>query len=315
MHTNILRIGFSRLKKLEVQFLASSVIGIVEKHDPETLHIKEIFDILVEHEPQIKLLKIGYGPHPITSDLGTLRKRRNAYAQGMIDRINTIERTKEGGMESALKVAKPIVFRYLQSLSRNSEKIIRQTLIQFFDLFGESASLQTAMTTLGLQSHIDGLQSVVCEIDEQYELRRESISARPKAKTPDIVAVVRTVIQDLFKQIEVAQIKHQELDYTSLIDELNLEIARAKAEVKARASYNKNKAENALNDNEVVEDDEVVVESDPEEPSESTYTTERIYPMMSVEADDEDDLGQLDKKKTVAVSTKQTRLPNVSNEA
>ncbi len=88
----------------------------------------------------------------------------------------------------------------------------------------------------------------------------------------------------------------------------------AKAEVKARQSYNKKKAEEALNNKEVVEDNEVVIESTSEKPSAATQSTNGMYP-MNVEVDKEDNLEQLDIKKTVAVSTKQTRLPIVSTEA
>ena len=309
MKKKILKISFSQLLKLEFQYLASSVIEIVEKHDPEALKIKEIFDILVKQKPQIKLLKVRYGPHPITLKLSNLRFSRNAYAQGMIDQLKTLERVKESGTEEALIVAKPIVIRYLQNLSKNTEKTIRQTLIQFFDVVAEDGAFQMALETLGLLSYHDNLQSVNTAIDEQYILRRENVSARPKDKTPDIIAAIMSDTQDLFKQIEVAQIKHPEIDYTTLIDELNNEIAKAKAEVKARKSINKKKAEEkALNDN------EVVIEGDSEEPLETSQPAQRMYP-MNAQVDDEGDLEQVDKKRTVAVPRKQLLLPDVSTEA
>ena len=309
MKKKILKISFSQLLKLEFQYLASSVIEIVEKHDPEALKIKEIFDILVKQKPQIKLLKVRYGPHPITLKLSNLRISRNAYAQGMIDQLKTLERVKESGTEEALIVAKPIVIRYLQNLSKNTEKTIRQTLIQFFDVVAEDGAFQMALETLGLLSYHDNLQSVNTAIDEQYILRRENVSARPKDKTPDIIAAIMSDTQDLFKQIEVAQIKHPEIDYTTLIDEMNNEIAKAKAEIKARKSYNKKKAEEkALNDN------EIVIEGVSEEPLETSQPAQRIYP-MNAQVDDEGDFEQVDKKRTVAVPRKQLLLPDVSTEA
>ena len=315
MYKNIFRIGFSRLKKLEVQFLASSVIEIVEKYDPETLNIKEIFDKLVEQTPQIDLLRVAYGPHPITSDLNMLRTRRDAFAQDVINQMKTAERAKESGKEDALKVAKPVLLRYLKTLSRKSEKSIRQTLIQFFDLVNTNEDISTAINSLGLTSNLDSLRGVHSAIDRKYNSRRENISARPKEKTPYIVSTLKVALHDMFKEIEVAQKKYPALDYTQLIDELNIEIAKAKAEVKARQSYNKKKAEEALNNKEVVEgDNEVVIESTSEKPSAATQSTNGMYP-MNVEVDKEDNLEQLDIKKTVAVSTKQTRLPIVSTEA
>ena len=309
MRKLISNLNFSQLKKLEVQTLANRVLTIVEKHDPETLKIKEIFDILLEQKPQIKLLKVGYGPHPVTMPLNSLRRRRNALMQGVIYRLKTIEDAKISGKEEALLVAKPVVHRYLQGLSRESEETITATVIQFFDFVDETANVSMAIETLDLLSTLDDLKSVSTEIEEHYDNRTESISQRPKMNTRGIVAQLKSDIRDVFKQIEVAQIKNQNLDYNPLIDELNNEIAHYKAIIKLRASINKKKAEEkALNDN------EIVIEGDSEEPLETSQPAQRMYP-MNAQVDDEGDLEQVDKKRTVAVPRKQLLLPDVSTEA
>lgn len=308
MYTNILKISFSKLKKLEVQFLAKSVIEIVEHHNPENLQIKEIFDKLVELQPQIDQLKIGYGPHPLTLELNKARKKRNAFAQGIINQMRTIENGGMSGMEKSIKVAKPKILQYLKGFSKKSEKIKMQTISQFSKLVQEDEALAVAFDELDLTTYLFNLNLVNDEIGTLYSERRESVSARPKANTHMHVATLKTAIYDLFKQIEVAQIKNADLDYKPLIDELNLEITTAKAEVKARASYNKKKAEEA-------EDNyQVVIESHSEESLESTEFTPEVN-LMRVELENEEDFEDLDIKKTAAVSSKQTRLPIISNEA
>ena len=315
MSQNILKLDLFRLRMLEVQSLANSVIKIVEKHDPETLKIKEIFDKLVEQEPQIKNLKIGYRKHPITSELNDLRKRRNAFISGFIKRIETIDNGKVGGMEESVKVAKPLVIHYLQGLARKTEIDIAQTIIQFSELVAEDEKLATALSTLNLIPDLDNLRSVNHAIMTKTGTRVEENSRKSKIKTSDRVLDIKIAIGNLFKQIEVAQLKHEELDYNPLIDELNEKIALLIAILRSRSSYYQKKAEEALNNKEVVEEDnEVVIESTSEKPSAATQSTERMYP-MNVEVDKEDNLEQLDIKKTVAVSEKQTRLPIVSTEA
>lgn len=108
---------------------------------------------------------------------------------------------------------------------------------------------------------------------EQYSNRREDLSTRPKTTTTEIVTELRTALRDLFKQIEVAQIKNGELDYTPLVDELNLDIAEYKKQIKFRASYNKKKANGAIDDN------EVVIDYESGEEIETTETDTRMYPM------------------------------------
>ena len=308
MDTNILKINFSKLKKLEVQNLAESVITIVEKHNPEDLQIKEIFDKLVELQPRIDLLTIGYGAHRLTKEINKLRRRRNAFTQGLINKMKTIEDGGIEGMENHIAIAKPKAILYLQGLSKESEKTKVQTISQFLNLIDNNEELANAILALDLIPDLNNLKLVTTDIRALYNKRRESTSARPKAKTLMHVAAIKIAISNLFKQIEVAQIKNADLDYMPLIDELNLEITRAKAEVKARASYNQKKAEGANNNN------EVAITSLSEKPSETTEAAPEVN-LMSVELENEEDFEELDIKKTAAVSTKQTRLPIVSPEA
>ena len=306
MKKNIINLNFSQLKKIEVQTLANRVLAIVEKHNPEALKIDQIFDILVEQKPQIKLLKVGYGPHPIAKDLKALRKRRNAFMQGLINRLNTIENTKMSGMEEALKVAKPDVLRYMQGLSRESEETITGTVIQFFDFIQENTKFATALETLDLSSDLNGLKIVSSEIEQQYDNRTEDLSIRPKMNTRKIVSELKSDIQYIFKEIELQQIKNRNLDYNLLIDELNKEIAHYKAIIRTRASNNKKKAEGEIDNN------EIVVEDISRKTHESTETTQGVNP-LSVEVGNENP-GLIDIEKTAAMPGKQTRLPIVSTE-
>ena len=315
MYNNILRIGFSRLTKNDVKTLAGRVMTIVEGYDPETCKIKEIYDLLVELQPQIESLRMRDLAHPISKELGALRRQRIAFAQGIIDKMKTIEYGKMTGKMESLTLAKPLVLQHLQGLSSMSEDDIYQNIIGFFRHSSNNQELATALDDLELTSYLDSLKSVNSTIERKFIVRGKSVSERPKNPTPGIVAKVKIAIEDLFKQIEIAQLKNQALDYKPLVDELNNAIAHLQAKLKARASYNKKKAEEKLDNTEVVEkQDEVVIETSSEEPSQSTESTERMYP-MNVEVENEDNLEQLDIKKTVAVSDKQLRLPIVSTEA
>lgn len=304
----ILKINFSKLKKLEVRSLAKSVIEIVEKHNPEDLQIKEIFDKLVELEPQIDHLNAGYTSHWLTKEISILRRRRNALAQGLLNRIKAIHNGAVTGMVESAKIAMPIANHYLQGLAKEKENIKVETISLFLDLADKNAELYGAIETMNLISDLDNLKLVTSDISMLYDKRRESTSARPKAKTLERVDKIKTAILNLVKQIEVALIKHTELNYSPLVDELNEEITKAKAGIKIRTSYNQKKAEKA-NDN-----NEVVVTSHSEEPSETSQATPNMH-VVSVDTDNEEDFDELDIKKTVAVSTKQSRLPNISSEA
>ena len=307
MNNLIKRIRFTGLWKLELPELANSVIEIVEKHNPEILKIEDFFDLLVEQKPQIDLLLVPYGPHPITEEINNLRKQRKAFARGIINRLNTID---DGGKASAkphLKVAKPVVNSHLKSLARSNNKVTSQRVTQFLRDFNENEKLQTAIEALSMVTYIDDLQSVHTALGEQYGDRRASVSTRPKKMTPLFIKTILAALDNLFKSIELAQVKNQELDYTPLIDELNIELTSYGTLINARASYYKRKAD------EVVDNVEVVG-NESGEPSEPIQTVSRMYP-MNAEMENEDNSDEVDIKRTVAVSRKQTLLPDVSTEA
>lgn len=308
MDRNILKINFSKLQKLEVRSLARRVIEIVEKHNPENLQIKEIFDKLVELQPQIDHLDNGCTSHWLTKEINKLRRRRNAFAQGLLNRIKTIQDGEVNGMEKSAKIVMPIAIHYLQGLSREKEVVKVETISLFLNLVDNNEELSDAIETLKLTPETDNLKIVISDIGMLYNKRRESTSARPKAKTLVHVDKIKIATLNLFKQIEVALIKNTDLDYKPLVDELNEEITKAKAGVKIRSSYNKKKAEGAIDDN------EVAVMSLSERPSETTEAAPEVN-LMSVELGNEEDFDELDIKKTAAVSTKQTRLPIVSSKA
>ena len=301
MSIKIINISFSRLKKQELKTLASRVIAIGQKHNPQTLKINELFDQLVALQPKIDSLDLGYIAHPISKPLKVLRKQRAAYAQGIIDRMKFIENAMVSGMEKSLKVAKPIVKQHLQNLWKYDDVKVYQNINSFFKVLAENAKLQTAMDTLEMTSYLDNLQSLNQTIEKQYSERREDLSKREKGVTVKTVAAIKIALEYFFKEIEVAAFKNQGLDYKPLIDELNKEIADIKAKLKTRTSNNKNKVVEVLN-NKVI-----VVDKESENPSESTQSIKRMYP-LNVEVEDriDENADQSDIKKKVVLSTIQT---------
>jgi len=319
MSTKILKLSFSRLRKDELKTLAKRIIEIGEKYDPEALKINELFDLLVELQPQIDSLDRGYIAHPITKPLNVLRKQRAAYAQGIIDRMKFIENAMVSGMQDALKVAKPIVKQHLQHLWEYDEIMVYQNINSFFKILAENTKLQTAMKTLEMTSYLDNLQSLNQTIEEQYSERREDLSRREKGVTSKTLDAIKIALEYLFKEIDVATLKNKNLDYKPLIDEVNKEIAVIKAKLKARSSYNKKKAKEALSNKLVVDNNEIGAEGQSEEPSESiqsTQSTKRMYAMnVAVNRRDEENPDQLDVKKAAPLPTKQSQPPIDSSEA
>jgi hypothetical protein len=140
----------------------------------------------------------------------------------------------------------------------------------------------------------------------------------------------------LFKQIEVAQLKHSELDYSPLFHELNDTIDKYRNLINIRAGYNMRKRMEANGEVENAEESTKKMDAaSAETRSVETPTVETldkvVAPSMVSAANNEkvDPAGEkvnqkesdntldksLEEKKAAASSAKHVQLPNLKNEA
>lgn len=244
----IKNVPYSKLLKLELPRLANRVIEIVEKHDPETLQIKEVFDLLVEEKPQIEGLIVRHGPHPITEELQPLRKKLLMYASTITFQMSVIVREDMYVKAENVRIAKIFINRYLLKLGlKKNREVIFQRLDEFFLEIEQDAQLEAILDTLGLTNNIDELQSVHSTMKELISRRLESISERPKVKSKELAKSVRKALKDMFTQIQIAQLKNKELNYSPLINELNDLLDTYRGLINARATLNKKRAEERKN--------------------------------------------------------------------
>ena len=323
MNMEIKKIPFSRLLKLELPSVAKLVMEIVEKHDPEELHIKEVFDLLVEEEPQIKALNALYGVHPLTLKLKPEREKLKLYISALRLQLKVASKMSTPGIQQSAVITQLAFDAHLGGirLSKN-EKIIHEKIGEFLDEVNRNAELQGAIEDLGLTPLTDNLQSTQTIVRELLAERLSLKSLRPKDKTKELAYSLETALKNLFKQIEVAQLKNKLVSYKPIIDELNDTINVFRNLVNIREANNKRKAE----EKKAMEDGEIVDEGDEstEEPGVMGMPRMFVAPatggfVPEVEGHSSngsgDDLDQsLDQKKTVAPSTKQTQLPSSKNE-
>ena len=311
----ILSVPFSYLLKLELSSLAGDVITIVNKHNPEVLHIDTLFDMLLAQEPNIELLNNNYGAHPITINLPPLRKKCYRYAQEIVSRMNFVMKEQEDNPTDEVLNAHAVVRDYLFKLpSSKSQRVMLQKLKGFFEVVERDEAIETLFSEYHLTSDLNNLRSSFSRLKVLLLKRANSKYERSIVKTEELSASIVKALRDLFKQIEVAALKNTDLDYAPLVIELNSTIRTMKTEVNIRLANNKRKAQGL----EVIEELEKV-----ESNNESTSPEDESAPMMrslNVETPMENGFKdgfeeKLDQKKTVASSVKNLQLPSVDNEA
>lgn len=318
------KIPFSKLLRLELPELADEVIGIVSEHEPEVLLIEEIFTLLMAKKPEIKSLRKGYGVHPITMQLKPLREKLLLHAAAIKFQLRVVSKLRTDSNDKALTVMKTAVDLHLCNLrTSKNETILNRKVTQYFDALTSDVDLMSASTQLGFNELNDKLSEALSEIKLHLAERQKSISMQNRGYARSTAKQVVGAIKDLFKQIEVAQLKNSELDYAPLFAELNVmaakyrnQIAIREANAKRSTAKKKESQGDGANDVPAGENEEDDVNNDTNqsiEPGVMVVAAKGAMP-LNVENSNETVLNadfaeNKDEKKTVASSFKQLQLP------
>ena len=240
----IKNVPYSKLLKLELPELANYVIGIVEKHNPEELLIEEVYDLLVKEKPQILLLKVRAGVHPLTLKLKPARQELMLRVRAIKFQLSVASQMQTDTTREFVSTVQLAVNDHLMNLKgRKNEDVINQKIEQFLNLHNTSAELQTAVESLNFTSLIDDLQSAHTVVKELWGERLALTSLRSKESTKNISKLVTGALDDLYKELEVAQLKNPLLDYKPLFNELNDLLKHYRYRINLRAAYNLRMAE------------------------------------------------------------------------
>ena len=333
----IKQLSFSRLLKIEVPKLAKLVIEIVEKHDPEELQILEIYNLLQEQTPLIQKLNAMYGVHPLTVELKPLREKLLLQVSAMKLQLKLASKMQTEEIVKAASVFNLSVDAYFSKLrSSKNEQVVLEKIEAFLNMMKVNPTVSAAATTLGLQDLIAQMQTTLFDVNSMLLERTALISQRPKEKTSTTIKSVVNAMKYLFKQIEVAQLKHSELDYRPLFHELNDTLDKYRNLINIRTGYNMRKrmeangeVENAGKSTDKEGEDSTETRS-VETPTVETLGKE-VAPSMLMANNNENvaPVGEkvnengsdkaldksLEEKKAAASSAKHVQLPNLKNEA
>ena len=305
----IRQIYYSRMLKLELPEFAEKVIKIVENHDPETLKINEMFNLLLAEQPQIDQLIVWYRAHPLSDKIKRLRDVRGLQIGKILIHLKVVQKEK-GSQDSEVRLVEIEIGRYLMNWREcKNEEVLSQKLGQFFDTIDQSEELELAMSSLGFTAYLNELRNVISSIGELAFNREDSMSERPKVKTKDLEKSVIRALKNLFKEIDLAPLRNPELDYTGLINRLNELLDYYRNLINIRLGQSERKAEEkAKNENGELDNTTPVVES-----------TEPAGKMMNLNAADKNGDGEkilpTNEKKTIATTWNSMQLPLDDNEA
>lgn len=239
----LIRVQYTRLPKLEFVSYVNNVIRIVDNHNPELHQIDCTFDLLVAESPQLKKLDVPYKAHPLTKIVTDLRRVRTVYVGSIFNHLRVVE-VENSEDDISVNEVRIHLNRYLKNLKACKNEVERCEKVElFFDEIDKDKKLRGRFVSLKFTEHLDKLRNVHADIMKLGKDIIKSNSERPSEKTPTLRKSLMIAVEDLFKELEIAQIKNKDLDYKPLYDELNTLSTNYRNALSRRISHNKQKAE------------------------------------------------------------------------
>ena len=301
------KIPYTSMLKLEVPQMVEQVIKIVEKHGPQALKINEIYNLLIAEKPQIDKLFVWYRSHPFTKELKELRRKRRLNVRKISFHLSVLIQEDVSGVDKSVNLVKSEIERFILDFNSKNEEVKCRKLTQLFALIEEDEELELALSTLKFTEMLNDLRTTHSRILTMSNNKITSLSQRPKEKTSDLIKSVLTATKNIFKDIELAQLKFPEINYNPLFDELNVLLIKYRNLINYRLLYNQRKAK--ANGSETTE----LIESNTSA-SFSTETPESTTTLLSNDADEikEDDIStnSTDNKKAATTPSKPLQMPD-----
>lgn len=235
-------IVFSRLLKAEVQVLLEDVIHILNKQNLEALRLQDFYDILVGQASKIQFFTEPYGKHPLTLRLAELRKERLSCASFIAMQVRSFEKSTSKKLKEKALLAKKLSEPFLIYLGQKGQHKVGEHISLFFMNLDDSPEYCEAYTSLGLEPYVDELRSLNKEYSDVYKERALDKKNRPPTGDRALEKETQRKLRQFFEQVNSSQATFLDVDYSSLISELNTTLAAYSKSINTRIATNKRRA-------------------------------------------------------------------------
>jgi len=155
-----------------------------------------------------------------------------------------LERSRIGSIIPQQKVVLDFLNRFVGDISTNNYKKVDEKVSEIINAIEKDSSLQPAIEAVGMKVYFDELKAVQQKITSSQSIVVKFKSELPKTKIATIKKSSVKALNNLIASIELGMIKHPELDYEPLTNELNAFLSEYQALDKTRRTISAKTAEN-----------------------------------------------------------------------
>jgi len=235
---NFVSVSFSRLRRNEIRVLVNRLVELFEQFDSETLKLTFVFDKLVEAQSDLRLIQTQEGKNPKTAELNVKRDNLKRLIRTLVTQVRVLNTANRVVAIPHLEVLSPVVVRFLNPIVNANSTVQTDVLDEMFSVLEKDDTFQPSIEALNLKVLFDELkvlhQSYSAILTERMNSRIRSV-----VETSEVRLKTNTALNNLMKEIELAQLKYPEANYNALIEKMNEIFSFYSAQAKARKTIRK----------------------------------------------------------------------------
>lgn len=225
----------SRMGKLEFSELLNGVIDATHRHDEVAKHLEVVFQFLVDEKKALDVVSIYISDKDLTQEMMGLRAREEVVLQTIRGRYRNEARYDAEMHREAVTALRVFVNNFIPTLRREQFESRNNRVEKILNEVESNVVLKTAIATFSMQHQFDELKTIhekIKSLDAQKTVKR--------AQQPGFITVGemrRAMQRTLFHflvTVEVAIKQYPAIDYTPLIDELNVIFSTFNAKQKSK---------------------------------------------------------------------------------
>ena len=228
----IKRVPYSRMLKSEMADYAEKIISIVEGYNTKSTSIDKMLNVLFAKEFDIETLRLSYGVDTQRLKVDRLKSDMKLIISAFKLKVKIVANANR---ELDLHVIENAINKHLRYLDKcRNDKELNQKIAGFLDLQENSVVFADTLNEFNLLDEMTTVKEAYNKYIDAQKRRVELLSQRSKTSSKSIIKNLFTIIDNLFKVIEVEQlmsaISNADLaedetasgvDFTPLINNLN----------------------------------------------------------------------------------------------
>ena len=237
----IKKISLSNLLNEEIPTMIKDVIEILDRHNLETIHLQEAYNVLVMQEPIANKMVNQSIKHHLTPELARLHQQRLSYSSLINAHVKAKLNIDDDNIQYMAIISRTQSKRLLTYLGQHNRDIARDNLHRFFLALdtGEVNHKREAFKALGVQSYIDKLRKANTQYNERYDIREADLKKSSRKNNVVIRKESLRILRHFFEDVDTKQKIYKDVDYSQLVHELNLLLTANSKRIKTRIATNK----------------------------------------------------------------------------